>query len=73
MPETFLFCPCVQVPLGTVVHRLTPPESSQQEEEGEPLQFQRHWVGARDYVSSDDDSDSEDPAPKQDKSDHLEV
>ncbi|KAL3149982.1 hypothetical protein ABBQ38_013338, partial [Trebouxia sp. C0009 RCD-2024] len=63
----------VQVPLGTVVHKLVPPDSSVQGDEGEPVTFQRHWVGARDYVSSDDDSDSESSASAQSKSAHLEL
>lgn len=63
----------LQVPLGTVVHKLVPPDSSVQGDEGEPVTFQRHWVGARDYVSSDDDSDSESSASAQSKSAHLEV
>ncbi len=26
-------------------------------QEGEPFTFQQHWVGARDYVSSDEESE----------------
>ena len=63
----------VQVPLGTVVHRLLPPESSREKEEEEPFRFQQHWVGARDYVSSDEDSESEASTLRQNKDADLEV
>lgn len=44
----------VQVPLGTVVHKLNP---VQEDDEGlEPFTFQQHWVGSRDYVSSEDEA-----------------
>lgn len=50
-----------------------PTVSSVQGEEEEPFTFQRHWVGSRDYVSSDDDSDSESSAAPQNKDANLEV
>ena len=62
----------LQVPLGTVVHKLVPAETPQKEEE-EPFTFQQHWVGARDYVSSDEESENEGAAMKQNKDADLEV
>ena len=62
----------LQVPLGTVVHKLVPPEIAQKEEE-EPFTFQQHWVGARDYVSSDEEPENEDAAMRQNKDADLEV
>ena len=49
----------VQVPLGTVVHRVLP-QAAEVAEEGVdlakgPPRLQMHWIGARDYVSSDDE------------------
>ena len=50
---------CVQVPLGTVVHRLLPQAAEIAEEEFDlakgPPRLQTHWIGARDYVSSNDE------------------
>lgn len=49
---------CFQVPLGTVVHKLKPVV---EEDEGEePFTFQQHWVGARDYVSSEEEEQASD-------------
>lgn len=62
----------LQVPLGTVVHKLLPPALPQKEEE-EPFTFQQHWVGARDYVSSDEESENEGAAVRQNKDADLEV
>ena len=62
----------LQVPLGTVVHKLIPPEIPQ-EEEVEAFTFQQHWVGARDYVSSDEESDNDGTAPPRGKDADLEV
>ena len=62
----------LQVPLGTVVHKLIPPEIPQ-EEEVEAFTFQQHWVGARDYVSSDEESENKGPATPRDKNADLEV
>ena len=50
---------CVQVPLGTVVHRVLP-QAAETAEEGfdlakGPPRLQMHWIGARDYVSSDEE------------------
>lgn len=44
-------------------------------EEGEPFTFQQHWIGARDYVSSDEESEDGSAADEKDaKSDpNLEV
>ena len=62
----------LQVPLGTVVHKLIPPEIPQ-EEEVQAFTFQQHWVGARDYVSSDEESENEGPAKPREKNADLEV
>ena len=43
-------------------------------EEGEPFTFQQHWIGARDYVSSDEESEGSSADEKDAKPDpHLEV
>lgn len=47
----------IQVPLGTVVHKLKP--TVEVDEFAEPFRFQQHWVGARDYVSSEDEEEQE--------------
>lgn len=44
----------MQVPLGTVVHKLHPVEEAKEGEE--PFTFQQHWIGARDYVSSEEEA-----------------
>lgn len=50
----------LQVPLGTVVHKVAPALASEETyEDEEPFKFQQHWVGARDYVSSDEETDSD--------------
>ena len=59
----------LQVPLGTVVHKLVPPEK----EEETPFTFQQHWVGARDYISSDEESEVEDTTTRQNKGADVEV
>lgn len=61
----------MQVPLGTVVHKLLPPETHMEDEE--PFTFQQHWVGARDYVSSDDECETKTSATKQKRDAELEV
>lgn len=61
----------LQVPLGTVVHKLVPPETHMEDEE--PFTFQQHWVGATDYVSSDDESEAKSSATKQNRDTELEV
>lgn len=48
----------MQVPLGTVVHRVTPRTEPEASAEGD-FPFQQHWVGARDYKSSDEESEEE--------------
>ena len=45
----------MQVPLGTVVHRVPSAVDTTHEDEEKHFTFQQHWVGARDYVSSDED------------------
>ena len=49
----------LQVPLGTVVHKVVPATECEEEEEedGQAFPFQQHWVGARDYVSSDEEDE----------------
>lgn len=61
----------MQVPLGTVVHKLVPPETHMEDEE--PFTFQQHWVGVRDYVSSDDESETRGSATEQKRDVELEV
>ena len=51
-----------QVPLGTVVHRV-PPKVEIQESSEVPFTFQQHWVGERDYVSSDEEAADVNEAP----------
>lgn len=53
----------MQVPLGTVVHKVAPDVEPEEEDTG-PFTFQQHWVGARDYVSSDEESADVDSANK---------
>ena len=49
--------------MGTVVHKVAPALASEESyEDEEPFQFQQHWVGARDYVSSDEETDSDSSA-----------
>ena len=63
----------MQVPLGTVVHKVLPADEATHEEEEEPVTFQQHWVGARDYVSSDEESETEGPDKGQTKEAELQV
>lgn len=63
----------MQVPLGTVVHKLLPADEATHEEEEEPFTFQQHWVGARDYVSSGEESDGEGHGKGQTKEPKLRV
>jgi len=58
----------LQVPLGTVIHKVAPAVKSEDHyhEEGEPFTFQQHWVGARDYVSSDEESEDGSSADEKD-------
>lgn len=63
--------------MGTVIHKVAPAVKStdHHHEEGEPFTFQQHWVGARDYVSSEEESEDGSSADEKDaKSDpNLEV
>lgn len=62
--------------MGTVVHKVAPALASEEShEDEEPFKFQQHWVGARDYVSSDEETDNDSSPPGKDaQSDpHLEV
>ncbi len=67
----------LQVPLGTVIHKVAPAAKSEDHhhEEEEQFTFQQHWIGARDYVSSDEESEDGSSADEKDaKSDpNLEV
>ncbi len=58
----------LQVPLGTVIHKVAPAAKSEDHhhEEGEPFTFQQHWIGARDYVSSDEECEDGSSADEKD-------
>ena len=45
-----------QVPLGTLVHKVI---ATAKPEEPAEVAFQQHWVGARDYESSEEESGAE--------------
>ena len=63
--------------MGTVIHKVAPAAKpdNHDNEEGESFTFQQHWVGARDYVSSEEESeDGSSAAEKDTQSDpNLEV
>lgn len=63
-----------QVPLGTVVHKVKPAVEAHADAHvdigEEPFTFQKHWVGARDYVSSEEEEEAT-PTEK-DESDRAE-
>ncbi|KAA6419520.1 MAG: GTP-binding Obg [Trebouxia sp. A1-2] len=64
----------IQVPLGTVIHKVAAAKpEDHHSKEGVPFTFQQHWIGARDYVSSEEESEDASSADEKDSEPHLDL
>lgn len=60
--------------MGTVIHKVAAAKpEDHHSKEGVPFTFQQHWIGARDYVSSEEESEDASSADEKDSEPHLDL